>query len=117
MIADWLKYNPERIELITKIPEIKYRNNEGEEIIKEITEADTLAVKIWVSKLSQLIHNSNNSNSQHLHKSCHAPRTVPSVEILLLCSPRSYEVGTGIVLIFQPTDTQRSWINCPKLWS
>lgn len=46
MIADGLKYNPERIELITKIPEIKYRNNEGEEIIKEITEADTLAVKI-----------------------------------------------------------------------
>lgn len=46
MITDGLKYNTEGIGLITKIPEINYRNNEGEEIINKITEADALAVKI-----------------------------------------------------------------------
>lgn len=34
MIADGLKYNIEEILLITRISELKYEKNEGEEIIK-----------------------------------------------------------------------------------
>lgn len=46
MIADGLKYVTEGTGLITKIPKVEYRNNEGEEIINQITETDILAVKI-----------------------------------------------------------------------
>lgn len=46
MIADGLKYNTEEIGLITKIPEIKCRSNEGEEIITDVTEAGAPAVKL-----------------------------------------------------------------------
>ena len=45
MIADGLKYITEGSGLITKIPKVRYRNNEGEEIINQITDADILAVK------------------------------------------------------------------------